>query len=100
MSLTEKGADAQTDGQQASAHGYDDLDEDARMLASLGYKQEFKREFSTLTTICYTTSVMGVVASFSETLNFPLDHGGHFGIAWAWFVEPTIVWTVVASLAE
>ncbi|UZJ57577.1 hypothetical protein CBS101457_006897 [Exobasidium rhododendri] len=83
-----------------SNEAFDGLNEDERMLASLGYKQEFKREFSTLTTICYCTSVMGVVASFSATLNFPLDAAGHVGIVWAWAVGSVMVWSCAASLAE
>lgn len=83
-----------------TSHAFDGLNDDERMLASLGYKQEFKREFSTLTTICYCTSVMGVVASFSATLNFPLDAAGHVGIVWAWAVGSVMVWSVAACLAE
>lgn len=83
-----------------SNDAYGQLTADERLLASLGYKQEFRREFSTWSTICYTTSVMGVVASFTATLNFPLDAAGHVGIVWAWFVGSIMVWTVAASLAE
>jgi amino acid transporter len=79
---------------------YDGLNDDERMLAAMGYKQEFKREFSTLTTICYCTSVMGVVASFSATLNFPLGAAGHVGVVWAWFLGSIMVWFVASSLAE
>jgi amino acid transporter len=88
------------DTNQVSVNSYNGLNDDEKLLASLGYKQEFKREFSTLTTICYTTSVMGVVASFSATLNFPLDAAGHVGVVWAWFLGSIMVWSVAASLAE
>lgn len=76
------------------------MSDDEKLLAQLGYKQEFKREFSTFATICYTTSVMGVVASFSATLNFPLENSGHVGIFWAWLLGSVMVWSVAASMAE
>lgn len=38
------------------------------MLAALGYKSEFKREFSLFTTFCVSFAVLGLLPSFASTL--------------------------------
>ncbi|KAL0059692.1 hypothetical protein AAF712_013555 [Marasmius tenuissimus] len=48
---------------------------DNDLLASLGYKSEFKREFSLLETIAFAFSIMGVIAGVSSTLSFGLAGG-------------------------
>ncbi|VDC07342.1 unnamed protein product [Peniophora sp. CBMAI 1063] len=73
--------------------------DDAR-LAELGYKSEFKREFSLLETVAFAFSIMGIVASVSSTLSFGLASGGHVGMVWGWFIPCIFVLTVAASLAE
>ncbi|OBZ70491.1 hypothetical protein A0H81_09576 [Grifola frondosa] len=50
------------------------------LLAKLGYKSEFKREFSLIETIAFAFSIMGVIASVSSTMSFPLVSGGHVGM--------------------
>ncbi|KAI9513298.1 amino acid/polyamine transporter I [Russula earlei] len=70
------------------------------LLAKLGYKAEFKREFSLIETVAFAFSIMGVVASVSSTLSFPLAAGGHVGMIWGWFIPCPFVLCVAASLAE
>lgn len=41
---------------------------DERALISLGYRQEFNREFSLWTTFCVSFSVLGLLPSFASTL--------------------------------
>ncbi|KAJ7708712.1 amino acid transporter [Mycena rosella] len=62
------------------------LDVDNAKLAELGYKSEFKREFSLLETCAFSFSIMGIVASVSSTLSFGLLSGGHVGLVWGWFI--------------
>lgn len=73
------------------------FDEDAKQLRSMGYKQvmarsnvillafyysnsimlqEFKREFNAVSIFCFSFSIMGVLASVSSTINFPMLSGG------------------------
>lgn len=47
-----------------------DMDADERAIVSLGYKQEFKREFSLLTTFGVSFSVLGLLPSFASTLYY------------------------------
>ncbi|KAI0638666.1 amino acid transporter [Trametes polyzona] len=73
---------------------------DDELLAKLGYKSEFRREFSLLETIAFAFSIMGVVASVSSTMSFPLVSGGHVGMVFGWLIPCFFVMTIAASLAE
>ncbi|KAI0832902.1 amino acid transporter [Trametes gibbosa] len=73
---------------------------DDELLAKLGYKSEFRREFSLIETIAFAFSIMGVVASVSSTLSFPLVSGGHVGMVFGWLIPCFFVMTIAASLAE
>ncbi|EPT00889.1 hypothetical protein FOMPIDRAFT_1121835 [Fomitopsis schrenkii] len=90
--------DAHTD------HHHPDLSElrhaDDALLAQLGYKSEFKREFSFIETIAFAFSIMGVVASVSSTFSFPLASGGHVGMIFGWLIPSLFVMAVAASIAE
>lgn len=75
-------------------------DADDKLLAELGYKAEFKREFSMIETIAFAFSIMGVVASVSSTFSFPLVSGGHVGMVWGWLIPCFFVMAVASSMAE
>jgi hypothetical protein len=90
------------------------------LLAELGYKAEFKREFSVrrisylstatshtegtqlklIELIAFSFSIMGVVASVTSTFSFPLVSGGHVGMVFGWLIPSLFVLTVAASMAE
>lgn len=46
------------------------LSADEEVLAALGYKPEFKREFSLWTTFCVSFAVLGLLPSFASTLYY------------------------------
>ncbi|KAF9262529.1 amino acid transporter [Marasmius fiardii PR-910] len=73
---------------------------DDELLATLGYKSEFKREFSFVETLAFAFSIMGVVASVSSTLSFGLAGGGHVGLVFGWLIPCLFVTTVALSMAE
>ncbi|KAJ6469717.1 APC amino acid permease [Mycena vitilis] len=73
---------------------------DNAKLAELGYKSEFKREFSLLETCAFSFSIMGIVASVSSTLSFGLVNGGHVGLVWGWAIPGILVAFVALSMAE
>ena len=45
------------------------MDADELALVALGYKQEFKREFSLWTTFSVSFSVLGLLPSFASTMS-------------------------------
>ncbi|KAK7470773.1 hypothetical protein VKT23_002191 [Stygiomarasmius scandens] len=73
---------------------------DDALLAELGYKAEFKREFSKIETVAFAFSIMGVVASVSSTLEFGLVSGGHVGMVFGWLIPSLFVSSVALSMAE
>jgi hypothetical protein len=50
--------------------------------------------------VAFSFSIMGVVASVSSTLIFPLLSGGHVGMVFGWLIPSLFVMTVAASMAE
>jgi amino acid permease (GABA permease) len=74
--------------------------QDDNLLATLGYKAEFKREFSLIEVVAFSFSIMGVVASVVSTFIFPLASGGHVGMVFGWLIPSLFVMTVAASMAE
>ena len=46
------------------------MSKDESVLVALGYKQEFKREFSLWTTFCVSFAVLGLLPSFASTLYY------------------------------
>lgn len=47
-----------------------DLTPDEEVLAALGYKPEFRREFSLWTSFCVSFAVLGLLPSFASTLYY------------------------------
>jgi hypothetical protein len=47
-----------------------EMDADERVIVALGYKQEFKREFSLWTTFCVSFAVLGLLPSFASTIYY------------------------------
>ncbi|KAJ7153070.1 amino acid/polyamine transporter I [Mycena crocata] len=74
--------------------------DDVAKLAELGYKSEFRREFSLLETCSFCISIMGIIAAMSATMGFGLVNGGHVGLVWGWFIPSFFVMFVALSMAE
>lgn len=53
---------------------------DDEVLAALGYKSEFKREFSLFTTFCVSFAVLGLLPSFASTLYYGMGYAGTAGM--------------------
>ena len=47
-----------------------EMDADEKVIMALGYKQEFKREFSLFTTLCVSFAVLGLLPSFASTMDY------------------------------
>ena len=54
---------------------------DDEALAALGYKSEFKREFSLFTTFCVSFAVLGLLPSFASTLFYGMGYAGTAGMS-------------------
>lgn len=77
-----------------------DLTADDEVLVALGYKPEFKREFSLWTTFCVSFAVLGLLPSFAATLYFGLGYAGTPGMVWGWLIAMVFIQCVAMSMAE
>ncbi|EER40032.1 amino acid permease [Histoplasma capsulatum H143] len=73
---------------------------DERALVSLGYRQEFNREFSLWTTFCVSFSVLGLLPSFASTLWYGMGYAGTAGMVWGWPIAMAFIQCVAMSMAE
>ncbi|KAH3661192.1 hypothetical protein OGAPHI_006599 [Ogataea philodendri] len=62
------------------------IDSDAVRLANLGYKQEFSRNYSFLSTFSFALSISGLMGTVAITFLYPLISGGPAACCWTWFI--------------
>ncbi|KAF2232278.1 amino acid permease [Viridothelium virens] len=73
---------------------------DEEVLAALGYKSEFKREFSLWTTFSVSFAVLGLLPSFASTLYYGMGYAGTAGMTWGWLIAMVGIQSVASSMAE
>jgi amino acid transporter len=73
---------------------------DEALLASLGYKQEFRREFAPLEVFGIAFSIIGLLPSIASVLVYALPNGGPVSMVWGWVVASLGVLLVGISMAE
>lgn len=84
---------------QKMADGVNANDADAALLAQMGYKQELKRNFSTLEVFGIAFSIMGLLPSIASTLAFSLP-AGPGGMVWSWFLASSCIFVVGLAMAD
>ncbi|KAJ6258871.1 hypothetical protein Dda_5766 [Drechslerella dactyloides] len=72
---------------------------DADMLASLGYAQELKRNFSKFEVLGIAFSIMGLLPSVASTLAFSIT-AGPVGMVWGWFIASFFIFIVALAMAD
>ncbi|RMD41602.1 hypothetical protein DV735_g3543, partial [Chaetothyriales sp. CBS 134920] len=77
-----------------------ELTADEEALAALGYKSEFKREFSLWTSFCVSFAVLGLLPSFASTLWYGMGYAGTPGMAWGWPIAMLFIQCVAMGMAE
>ncbi|KAH9973550.1 APC amino acid permease [Lactifluus volemus] len=70
---------------------------DERLLAGLGYKQEFQREFRPLEVFGIAFSIVGLVPSIASVLFYSIPNGGPVAM---WAVASTFIFFGGLSMAE
>ncbi|KAG7451942.1 amino acid transporter [Guyanagaster necrorhizus] len=73
---------------------------DETRLAALGYKQEFKREFTPLEVFGIAFSIIGLVPSISSVLFYAIPNGGGPAMVWGWAVASIFILCVGMAMAE
>ena len=74
--------------------------DDERLLARIGYKQELRREFTKWSTVSYAVSILGVLGSVPATYGAPISAGGPATAVWAWFIGSFMAMAIASSVAE
>ena len=77
-----------------------ELSADEGVLGALGYKSEFKREFSLWTTFSVSFSVLGLLPSFASTLYYGMGYAGTAGMTWGWLIAMVGIQSIATSMAE
>ncbi|KAF8212888.1 amino acid/polyamine transporter I [Mycena galopus ATCC 62051] len=75
------------------------LDDEA-LLARMGYKQEFKRDFSRIELFGLFLTLDGVVQSIAAVLLFSIPYGGPVAMVWGWFTCCCFIVIVSLAMAE
>ncbi|KAK7457045.1 hypothetical protein VKT23_010348 [Stygiomarasmius scandens] len=83
-----------TESQSSSA------DQDAALLADLGYKQELRRHFSPFEIFSIAFSIVGLVSAFSSVLQFAIPNGGPAAMVWGWTFCSIFLATIGFALGE
>ncbi|KAI0878044.1 amino acid permease [Hypoxylon argillaceum] len=77
-----------------------EMSDDEAALAALGYKQEFKREFSAWTSFAVSFAVMGLLPSIATTMWYGIGYAGPAANTWGWLVSVVFILCIAASMAE
>ncbi|KAK6383180.1 hypothetical protein LTR65_010361 [Meristemomyces frigidus] len=75
-------------------------DDDERLLARIGYKQELRREFTKWSTVSYAISLLGVLGSQPATYGVPISVGGPATAVWTWFIGSVMAMVIASCVAE
>ncbi|KAH9987652.1 amino acid/polyamine transporter I [Russula compacta] len=87
-------ADAQKQRTAATSKG------DEVLLAELGYKQEFRREFTPLEAFGVAFSIVGLLPSITSVLFYSIPNGGPVAMVWGWAIASLFILIVGMSMAE
>ncbi|KAI8624888.1 amino acid permease [Xylariaceae sp. FL1651] len=77
-----------------------EMSDDEAALAALGYKQEFKREFSAWTSFAVSFAVMGLLPSIATTMWYGIGYAGPAANTWGWLLSVIFILCIAASMAE
>ncbi|KAI4122917.1 MAG: hypothetical protein LQ338_005550 [Usnochroma carphineum] len=74
-------------------------EEDAAVLAKLGYKQELRRNFSMIEIFGIAFSIMGLLPSIASVLAYSIP-AGPAGMVWGWFLASGFIFIVGLAMAD
>ncbi|EXJ83687.1 hypothetical protein A1O1_07311 [Capronia coronata CBS 617.96] len=74
-------------------------EEDAAVLAKMGYKQELRRNFSMIEVFGIAFAIMGLLPSIASTLSYSIP-AGPVGLVWGWFLASGCIFVVGLAMAD
>jgi len=73
---------------------------DDELLASLGYKQEFKRAFTPLEVFGLGFSIIGLIPSIASVLVYAIPSGGASALVWGWATCAFFLTFIALAMAD
>lgn len=73
---------------------------DEAKLATLGYKQEFRRHFTPVEVFGISFSIIGIFPSIASVLVYALPNGGAVALVWGWAICSFFLMFITMALAE
>jgi len=73
---------------------------DEALLASLGYKQEFRRVFSPIEVFGLGFSIIGLLPSIASVLVYSIPNGGPAAMVWGWATCSVFLTFIALAFAE
>lgn len=74
-------------------------EDDAAVLAKLGYKQELRRNFAMIEVFGIAFSIIGLLPSIASTLSYSIP-AGPVGMVWGWFLASGFIFVVGLAMAD
>ncbi|KAG7452001.1 amino acid transporter [Guyanagaster necrorhizus] len=73
---------------------------DETVLADLGYRQEFKRDFSRFELFGLSFSIIGIVQSIASILSYSIPYGGPVSMVWGWLSGCAFIICIALAMSE
>lgn len=77
-----------------------DMDDDDKILAQMGYKQQLHRGFNALMSFSFCFTAVGAIASTSLLFTYGINTGGPAVMVWGWIIASIFTTIVASSMAE
>jgi amino acid transporter len=77
-----------------------ELNDDERMLAELGYKQELNRSWSGFSNFAISFSIISILAGCFTTFGVGWNNGGPAAIAWGWPILSLFILVIGLCMSE
>jgi amino acid transporter len=78
----------------------DQLNEDEKLLAKLGYKQELDRSWSSFSNFAISFSIISILAGCFTTFGQAWSNGGPIAISWGWPVISIFILIIGFTMSE
>ncbi|KAG1855175.1 amino acid permease-domain-containing protein [Suillus subalutaceus] len=83
-----------------SSNSHSEHTRDEAVLARLGYKQEFRREFTPLEVFGVAFSIVGLLPSIASVLFNAMPNGGPLAMVWGWLFACAFIMCIGLAMAE
>src|ERR1700754_687513 len=80
--------------------GHEHLDEDAKLLAELGYSQDLHRSWSGFSNFAISFSIISILAGCLTNYGAGFNNGGPVAISWTWPILSAFILLIGFTMSE